>query len=377
MWKQKIRRSFARHANNWRGKKMNRKIVVIESDDWGSICMPSREVYEELLNKGIRVDRCNYARYDSLASKMDLESLFSVLSEFRDHRGRHPVVTANCVTANPDFEKIRESEFSEYHYEPFIDTLQRYPESSHKGVFDTWRKGIDENLFYPQFHGREHIHIKAWLNVLQDLNSDYRSVFDDEICWLGPSYNGSDGSLRAAFEADQMSELDLHRKIIQEGLHLFEEIFGYRSESFIAPNFISHPELDRTLYDEGVSYIQGMKYRKLPFLGKNRRTMVRRIQGGTNDLGQTNLVRNCVFEPSLHSENYDNIGTCLKDIQNAFLWKKPAVITAHRLNFIGHIFPENRKKNLTQLRELLSRMLKEWPDIEFMTSVELGRLMQE
>lgn len=356
---------------------MNRRIVVIESDDWGSICMPSRKVYEELLKKGVEVDRCHYTRYDSLASIMDLESLFSVLSEFRDHQGSHPVVTANSVTANPDFEKIRKAEFREYHYEPFTETLKRYPESTHKDIFSSWKKGIDETLFFPQFHGREHIHIKAWLNQLNAADSLYRKVFDKKITYLGPLYRGESGSLRAAFEADHKSELDFQGQIIREGLNMFEEIFGYRSESFIAPNFISHPELDRTLCEKGVRYIQGMKYRKLPFLGKSSRTMVRRIQGETNDLGQTNLVRNCVFEPSLHSENYDNIGMCLKDIKNAFLWKKPAVITAHRLNFIGHIFPENRDKNLAQFRELLSRMLKLWPDIEFMTSVELGRLMRK
>ena len=41
-------------------------MVVIESDDWGTIRMPSREVYEEFLRRGIRVDRDPYCRYDNL-----------------------------------------------------------------------------------------------------------------------------------------------------------------------------------------------------------------------------------------------------------------------------------------------------------------------
>lgn len=44
----------------WRGWKTSRKIIVIESDDWGSIRMPSKEVYNSLLKQGIRVDKDDY-----------------------------------------------------------------------------------------------------------------------------------------------------------------------------------------------------------------------------------------------------------------------------------------------------------------------------
>ena len=94
-------------------------------------------------------------------------------------------------------------------------------------------------------------------------------------------------------------------------------------------------------------------------------------------LGKLFLVRNCVFEPSQKPAGFDNVGECLKDIQNAFFWKKPAIITAHRLNFVGYINPENRDRNLKMLKELLSSILKKWPDAEFMTSPQLGNLINE
>ena len=103
--------------------------------------------------------------------------------------------------------------------------------------------------------------------------------------------------------------------------------------------------------------------------------MVRHYQGERNPAGQLHLIRNCVFEPSQFPKNYDNTGECLKGIQNAFFWRKPAIITAHRLNFIGYIEPENRERNLEQFRSLLKLTLKKWPDVEFMTSVELGDLI--
>ena len=42
---------------NQMGFHTNRKILVIDSDDWGSIRMPSRNVYETLLVDGDCVDK--------------------------------------------------------------------------------------------------------------------------------------------------------------------------------------------------------------------------------------------------------------------------------------------------------------------------------
>jgi len=52
--------------------------------------------------------------------------------------------------------------------------------------------------------------------------------------------------------------------------------------------------------------------------------------------------------------------------------KKPALISSHRLNYIGYIDENNRKKNLRQLKTLLSEVIKRWPDVEFLTSDQLG-----
>lgn len=349
--------------------------MVIESDDWGSICMPSKGTFERLVRKNIRVDKCPYTSFDALASETDLEDLFSVLTEFRDKNGDHPVITANAVMDNPDFERIRESHFREYHSEPFTETLNKYPK--HQKTFGLWKQGMSDGLFFPQFHGREHLNVKGWMKKLRDGDLTLRTIFDEGMFWAG---SGEDDEhsvhLRAAFDADDYGEIENHKKIIQEGLRQFEALFGYRSKSFIAPNFVCHPVLNKTLHDEGIRYHQGMKYRKLPLIGDKERGLQRRIQGDKNETGQYELVRNCVFEPSQHPDAHDTVGECLKAIRNAFFWKKPAIITAHRLNFIGFIDSSNRERNLKQLRKLLNTILNRWPDVEFMTSVEVGELIE-
>lgn len=338
--------------------------------------MPSVSTYRKLIKKGIQVDKNPYTSYDSLASPQDLEALYSVLNEFRDKNNAPAVITANAVMMNPDYNLIREHGFREYFGELFTKTLKRYPD--HQESFRLWRQGMSDNIFYPQFHGREHLNVKAWLKALREGNQAIMTIFNEEMFYpVGLGISSSGVIIRAAFDAADTEEIESHKNIISDGLKQFEKLFGYQSKSFIAPNFVYHPDLNKTLSESHVSFIQGMKYQKLPIAGKKKRKMIRHFQGGKNDFGLYHLVRNCVFEPSQFAESHDSVGECLKGIQNAFLWKKPAVITAHRLNFIGYINPQNRQRNLKKFRELLKQILKKWPDAEFMTSVQLGELIEK
>lgn len=371
----KIRSSAARHLTNIPGWRTNRKIVVIESDDWGSIRMPSKEVYEKLLKAGVRVDRCPYNRYDSLASEEDLSALFEVLTQFRDKNGNHPAITANTVVANPDFEKIQASGYKEYFYEPFTETLKKYP--AHQNAFNLWGQGISEGIFHPQFHGREHVNIPLWLSLLQGRSETFRLAFDYGLWGLGPEIiNTGRIKIQAAFDARHENEIQLQREIIIDGLELFKKIFGFQSKSFIANNFIWAPNLNEVLSDNGVSTLQGMKYQKLPLLKASRREMIRHFTGEINNHGQVYLIRNCSFEPSQRPK-LNSIHSCLNEISNAFFWKKPAIINSHRLNYIGFLSEENRRNNLKAFNTLLSSILTKWPDVEFMTTGELGGLFFE
>ena len=73
---------LAKNYVNYRGWSTKRKIVVIESDDWGSIRMPSKEVFNDLLAQGIPVDKSYFTKYDSLESREDLGQLFTLLQSF-------------------------------------------------------------------------------------------------------------------------------------------------------------------------------------------------------------------------------------------------------------------------------------------------------
>lgn len=352
------------------GYRTKRKIVLIESDDWGSIRVASRESLDQLKRNSLSIDRLVYNRYDALASEVDLASLFDVLIEYKDKNGLSPIITANTIVANPNFEKILASNFTEYHLEPFTETLKRYPE--HHRSFELWNEGIAAGIFKPQLHGREHINVTRWMNALKENIGLARIAFDHCMYDLSTSLVPSENSFMEALNYTHSYELGLHRDYLVKGAELFEELFGYRSVSFIAPCFIWSNDLNVTLKECGISIIQGGFYQFHPTGVKLKKIF--HYTGQRNSVGQCYLVRNVHFEPS-ENPSHDWVGSAMSQISSAFWWGRPAIISSHRMNYIGFIDPENRNRNLILLSKLLKSILERWPDVEFMSSDQLGTLI--
>jgi hypothetical protein len=273
--------------------------------------------------------------------------------------------------ANPDFEKIKKAGFKEYFYEHFVDTCKRYPD--HDKVYELWRKGIDEHLFVPAFHGREHLNVSRWLKALQNEDKALLTAFEYQS-FGAVSYKGKQiPEYLGAFHPDHLSDIPALKETIETGAEIFGKICGYKPTHFIAPNRESPRELDSVLYNMGVRYLTMSKLRHYP-LGDEKYKWEFNWLGRQNKFSQIIITRNCVFEPSSFFQK-DWVDSCMKEIEIAFKWHKPAVISSHRVNYVGFINPKNSIYGLKELDLLLSNILKEWPDVEFMTSTELGDLI--
>ena len=179
-----------------------------------------------------------------------------------------------------------------------------------------------------------------------------------------------------ALDADSAEELNAKSAIVEDGLDLFKKIWGFSSKSFIAPCYVWDTSLETLLAQHDVKYIQGMVIQLEPVLEKEYQYKRKyHYQGQRNKTGQYYLIRNAFFEPSTNP-GFDWVSDCLHRIEVAFRWKKPAVISTHRLNFMGGLRPENRDNNLTLFSNLLKQITQRWPHVEFMSSAQLGDLMQ-
>jgi flavorubredoxin len=79
-----LKQNYIRYFQNLQGWKTKRKIILIESDDWGCIRMPSSKVFNELKEKGLNVDLFPYSKYDTIENKDDFDALFDILKSFKD-----------------------------------------------------------------------------------------------------------------------------------------------------------------------------------------------------------------------------------------------------------------------------------------------------
>lgn len=361
------------HLKNVVGYTTKRKIIVIESDDWGSIRTRSKDDYEALLKEGLELNKNSYTMYDALESNTDLERLFDVLDSYKDKNGKNPVFTPMYIMANPDFIKIEADNFKQYHFEHFRETCKSYP--NHDNVENLILQGVNSKLFVPALHAREHLNAPRWLRLLQAGHPGLLASFKRKSMG-GSWYKGKEIPTHIAGLDPQFSEdMEYVRESLSDAVKMFTETFGYQPEHFIEPDAYGTIEIEEVLHKLGVKFLLRAKFTAYSNYNDTKTKEYFHWIGKRNKWGQIYLTRNCTFEP--HTDyKLDWVGQCLKEIETAFLWKKPAVLISHRASYIGSISERNQVNGLTKLNALLGAIVKRWPDVEFMTSMELGRLIE-
>jgi len=366
----RIKRTLINNVKNIPGWRTNRKIIVFECDDWGGIRMPSAKIREEMIAKGLNISESRFDKYDTLANIDDFERMFEVLSAFTDRSGNPAVITPLVVVANPDFEQIREHDFSTYSFEPFRDTLNRYYPG--QDVFRMWQNGISKGLFMPELHGRDHISVPFWMQKLQEGDSDLRSAFDCGYVSLEvPGVPAPVSGFRAEYYFESEAQKDELKQAIFDGVTLFTDLFGRKPNAFVPGNGIFHPEFDEVVASSGAEFLN--VFNRSPYPAASGQLKYRRFVSG-NRKKVTYYTRNCAFEPS--ENGYGGIEDTLAQISASFRWGKPAIISSHRVNFVGSIDESIREFGLKELRQLLQEIQGHWPDVEFMSTGNMLNEMQ-
>lgn len=366
-FKDNVKRIF-----NFPGWHTNRKIVVIESDDWGSIRMPSSEVYRNLKQHGIDIetgDNLIYNQNDTLERSSDLELLFEVLDSVKDCQDNSAKMTAVSVVANPDFGKIKAHHFQSYFHESVVDTFARH--AGCERSFELWKVGVEKGLFKPQFHAREHLNVGEWMRALQTNDADAHFAFENGF-WGYNNVKVGRVSFQAAFDFIHPDDLKLQTESIESGLDLFEQLLGYQASYFVPTNGPFNHSLEPVAAKKGIKLMYGSRFQSMP-VGFGKTKTIYHYFGQRNSSNQRYIMRNAMFEPVQSGQDW--VGSCLKDIAFAFQCRQPAVICTHRVNYMGGLRIVNRSRGLSQLSQLLKSILKFWPDTEFKTTDELEKMM--
>jgi len=363
--------SIKLNLKNIPGWKTDSKIVIFAVDDFGNVRLDSSKARESMTTEGLKIYN-RFDAFDSLENRQDLEMLYEVLISVKDAHGKNAVFTPFAVPCNIDFEKIDQNKNRQYFYELLPATFEKLEASypiSYKGTWNLWQEGIKYGLMAPQFHGREHLNLKVFK---EKLNTNDKELL---ICLKNRSYSSLSSSgystinYTAAFDFWDYSENKDFDFIIEDGLNAFEKVFGYRSVHFNPPGGREHICIHNSLRKNGIKYLDTPLLKK-EHQGNGKFKTRLNFLGKMNELDMIYNIRNVLFEPT-DRKDIDWVSFTLKQIETAFSWNKPAVISTHRVNFCGNISGENRATGLNMLRKLLKGIINKWPEVEFCSSVEL------
>jgi hypothetical protein len=294
----------------------------------------------------------------------------------KDKNNRSFTFTPYALPCNIDFETMAEEGNQVYRYEELSQTYSKLallqPEA-YKDAWNLWKEGIKERLLCPQFHGREHLNLKLFEEKLRNKdkevlinlkNRSYTNISDLDFENIGYT---------AAFSFEEKDDQKEFMEILETGISNFVNVFGFKPRAFTPPASQFPLELESELENIGLWFYDkpfqasrhlgsGKYKRQFNFLGLHQKNKL------------VTLVRNVVFEPT-EERGIDWVNYSLMEIEAAFFWNKPAIISSLRVNFCGHIDPKNREKGLSALKQLLHEIINKWPDVEFMSADELGDLI--
>ena len=372
-----MKQTIFNNIKNIYGWKTKRKIIVISVDDYGNVRLDSKKAREKMNKAGLKV-LSRFDAFDTLETKEDLEMLFETLSSVKDKNDNNAVFTPFALPCNIDFEKMAEENYLTYHYESLpvtYDKLATNNTTAYEGAWRLWEEGIENGLLVPQFHGREHFNLKVFEEKLANKDIELLTSLKNRSLTSLSGSGYSTINYTAAFEFSKFEENKKFNEIIKDGLDRFEEVYSYRSVHFNPPGGREHPIIHQALKDAGIKYLDTPLI-KNEHQGSGKYKRILNYTGKRNDLEMIYQVRNVVFEPT-DDRGFDWIDYSFKQIETAFFWHRPVIISSHRVNFCGHIDPENRKIGIESLKQLLNRIVKKWPEVEFMAANELGDLISK
>lgn len=323
-------------------KKIVKKYVIIESDDWGLERSKDDESLQTIINK-YSPEKISRWTTDALETVEDMDLLYDLLDSFKNKFENPPVVTANFITHNIDYSSKNKLQFKP------ISEGYNFGSSN---LFAKYKEGFDKKYFIPQLHGFSHFNNKL---IAQDFHS--KNFSEDFAAGFALAQTTIVGNLRLYrgecfdpnFEAN-----------FKAATTVFEKTFGFYSKSFIPPNYLYDDKQNTILRQNHIELLQSSSH----YLNENGDNSFRPFFRKKNKL--LNSIRNARLDT--HPDYNFLADNCIKQIEAGFLNKMPAIIDVHRVNFSGTYSPETRQRTIEELYKVLLYLYNNHPDTIFISS---------
>jgi hypothetical protein len=359
---------FARHlrgrARNLlpvRGFFFDRPLLLLHSDDWGRIGVRDGEGFAELQAGGITLGENPYDFY-SLETAEDVLAVRELLQSHRDSTGRSPCLVMNFLLANVDFQRTIATGLRQLHLRPLRDGLPgRW---SRPGLFEAYRQGIADGVFYPALHGLTHFSKRAVERcmledgprraLLQKLWEAETPYIYWRMPWIGYEYWSSEPTPEAGFLSAGEQEV-----LIPQSVSAFTQFFGTAPLSVCAPGYRANHDTHRAWADCGVRVAQNGSGGWLP--------------PQTDEFGILNVCRAIDFEPAVHP--HFSLQKCIGVAEECFARGLPAIVSIHSINFHSTL-KDFCGPTLCALDQFLSALEAKHPRLLYLHDADLLQLVE-
>lgn len=310
-------KSFGRSELRPAGFSFSRPLVLLQSDDWGRVGVRDQQGYAQLCASGIGLSDNPYDLY-SLETAEDVLALHDLLKRHRDSTGRAACLVMNFILANLDFPRMSEGGFREIKLKPLNQGLPGHWQRQRPGLFEAYREGVTEGVFYPALHGLTHFCRQAVERELvtgESREDLLRTLWKAEtpyiywrMPWIGYEYcdPGNSKFLDAATQA----------RLVREAVANFCDMFATRPLSACAPGYRANHDTHLAWAACGVRVAQ------------HGNGVVRAPHMDSCEI--LNLYRSIDFEPA--HQNFP-LEEYLRLADDAFSRGAPAIISVHSINF--------------------------------------------
>lgn len=338
----------------------DRPLVLLHSDDWGRAGLRDRQGFEQLRASGLDLGQRPYDLY-TLETAADVRALSSVLGRHRDASGRPPVLVMNFVLANLDIPHGMNAN-SMPRLLPLADGL---PAGwSRPELFDAYREGIEQGIFYPAFHGISHFcrsaverHLRisgeraALLETLWKAGTPYIYW---RMPWIGYEYWDPEQPSDAQFLARSAQQ-----ESIGHAVGLFARVFSSVPRSACAPGYRANSDTQRGWSKYGIKCAQnGPSGVVGPHMDRHH---------------VLQIYRNIEFEPAV--VDHFSVEKLLRIAESCFTAKLPAVVSMHSINFHSTV-KDFRSRTLLYLDEFLTALETRYPNLLYIQDEDLYNLIQ-
>ncbi|MBQ7649776.1 MAG: hypothetical protein IJS15_02395 [Victivallales bacterium] len=341
-------------------------VVVIESDDWGACeTVPSEahlpEYHAIMGRHGIKPTWvCGLEKADEILQIAEL------LEKHHGAGGISPVFTAFTCVANPDYDAIKNTGYTQYIDIPFNEGVPDGWDAT--GVLPAMLEAEKRLVWHPEYHARlHHTSHKLWLKFLREDTPDSelaRELFDMHIYYIGrhlPEFHGYD-NYRELFQS------------ISTGISYFENIFNRQpsvaitSDAYEQVEFIWSCLGIKTIALKCCRVNSGARiiYWNKPWNNQD----IYAVPGDYNpDLDVFYLTRNDFCESTTTAEEVIKVAQSLIDD-----YHEPIIISSHRINYCNYD-QKKKESNFKRLDDILTAFDK--MSAVYLTSAELGDLARQ